>query len=191
MKPAISKVPSKSPSVAKSTSKSSPVPKPSPSYRGTPRRRHENTLLLRFCCLVCEVLVLVVNIYIGKAVITIQMTNMMINVRLSCLFESFRSFCVLRKFSFAWVLCFVCFSVYVFFRFLLCSTGYVCHGEGRLLMCDADVCTRVAHPKCVGLREIPEGDWFCDLCLVVNLFLACFFKLFHRCFFCFLGLFAI
>jgi len=36
-------------------------------------------------------------------------------------------------------------------------------GEGDLLMCCAK-CPAVAHIECVGLTEIPEGDWVCKKC---------------------------
>lgn len=38
----------------------------------------------------------------------------------------------------------------------------ICGLSGDLLCCDG--CANVAHPSCAYLSEIPEGDWFCDLC---------------------------
>jgi hypothetical protein len=37
-----------------------------------------------------------------------------------------------------------------------------CGCAGDLLICDG--CPNVSHPKCVGLTEVPEGDWFCKKC---------------------------
>ena len=31
-------------------------------------------------------------------------------------------------------------------------------------MCDGRGCTTVAHKKCVGLREVPVGKWWCPPC---------------------------
>ena len=39
----------------------------------------------------------------------------------------------------------------------------VCNAAGQLLMCD--FCPRSFHPECIGLNEIPTGDWECPLCL--------------------------
>ena len=43
-----------------------------------------------------------------------------------------------------------------------------CHickdGGDDLLMCDAIMCRRVAHPACVALTRIPSGIWFCNVC---------------------------
>jgi len=39
-----------------------------------------------------------------------------------------------------------------------------CGCAGDLLVCDG--CFNVAHPKCVGLLEVPEEDWFCHKCSV-------------------------
>ena len=43
-----------------------------------------------------------------------------------------------------------------------------CHickdGGDDLLMCDAIMCRRVAHPACVALTRIPTGIWFCNVC---------------------------
>ena len=35
-------------------------------------------------------------------------------------------------------------------------------GDGELLLCDA--CPAVFHLSCVGLREVPLGDWYCPVC---------------------------
>ena len=39
---------------------------------------------------------------------------------------------------------------------------YFCDDGGELICCET--CTTVVHPKCIGLKEIPEEDWFCDNC---------------------------
>ena len=31
-------------------------------------------------------------------------------------------------------------------------------------MCDGENCRTVAHVKCVGLREVPVGEWYCPPC---------------------------
>ncbi|KAL1541068.1 hypothetical protein AAHA92_25332 [Salvia divinorum] len=41
----------------------------------------------------------------------------------------------------------------------ICS---VCHYGGDLLLCD--LCPSSFHTQCVGLKEVPEGDWFCLSC---------------------------
>ncbi|XP_078182549.1 increased DNA methylation 1-like isoform X2 [Carex rostrata] len=41
----------------------------------------------------------------------------------------------------------------------LCRT---CGDGGTLLVCD--ICPRVFHPECVGLKDIPEGQFLCRLC---------------------------
>lgn len=38
----------------------------------------------------------------------------------------------------------------------------ICKKKGKLLCCDT--CPRVYHTKCVGLKSIPKGDWFCPEC---------------------------
>ncbi|KAH7690559.1 Histone acetyltransferase protein [Dioscorea alata] len=38
----------------------------------------------------------------------------------------------------------------------------ICEDGGDLLICD--LCPRVFHKECVGLSEIPEGDWYCHRC---------------------------
>jgi len=35
--------------------------------------------------------------------------------------------------------------------------------EANLLICDGD-CSRGAHTYCIGLQQIPEGNWFCQVC---------------------------
>ena len=48
------------------------------------------------------------------------------------------------------------------------SYSDVCHvcddGGADLLLCDSDLCRRVAHPLCVGLSKVPSGSWFCPIC---------------------------
>jgi len=39
----------------------------------------------------------------------------------------------------------------------------VCGLGGDILCCET--CANVAHTKCAGLKEVPEGDWFCKLCV--------------------------
>ena len=41
---------------------------------------------------------------------------------------------------------------------------FVCGKGGKVLMCDAEGCPKVAHIKCVGLREVPVGHWWCPAC---------------------------
>lgn len=41
----------------------------------------------------------------------------------------------------------------------ICS---VCHDGGHLIVCDR--CPSTFHKKCVGLEDIPEGEWFCPPC---------------------------
>ncbi|CAI9117140.1 OLC1v1018482C1 [Oldenlandia corymbosa var. corymbosa] len=41
----------------------------------------------------------------------------------------------------------------------ICS---VCHFGGELLLCDQ--CPSAFHTKCLGLKDIPDGDWFCPSC---------------------------
>lgn len=38
----------------------------------------------------------------------------------------------------------------------------ICKKKGKLLCCDS--CPRVYHTKCVGLKAIPKGDWYCPEC---------------------------
>ena len=39
----------------------------------------------------------------------------------------------------------------------------ICQQRGQLLVCDA--CSSVYHLACVGLRDVPEGEWKCYVCL--------------------------
>ncbi|KAI3514050.1 hypothetical protein L1887_12366 [Cichorium endivia] len=41
----------------------------------------------------------------------------------------------------------------------ICS---VCHYGGELVLCDK--CPSSFHTHCLGLKEVPEGDWFCPSC---------------------------
>ncbi|KAL0388976.1 UNVERIFIED_CONTAM: Increased DNA methylation 1 [Sesamum calycinum] len=41
----------------------------------------------------------------------------------------------------------------------ICS---VCHYGGELVLCDQ--CPSSFHTHCLGLKEVPDGDWFCPLC---------------------------
>ena len=42
---------------------------------------------------------------------------------------------------------------------------YLCvaHRAGRMLLC-CELCSRVAHISCAGLKRAPEGDWLCGSC---------------------------
>ncbi|CAH9073269.1 unnamed protein product [Cuscuta europaea] len=42
---------------------------------------------------------------------------------------------------------------------LICS---ICHDGGELLLCDK--CPSAFHTICLGLKEVPHGDWFCTFC---------------------------
>ncbi|KAL5077179.1 hypothetical protein RYX36_016163, partial [Vicia faba] len=42
----------------------------------------------------------------------------------------------------------------------ICS---VCRNEGELLLCDR--CLSSYHKTCLGLEDVPDGDWFCPSCL--------------------------
>ncbi|RAL42353.1 hypothetical protein DM860_012136 [Cuscuta australis] len=42
---------------------------------------------------------------------------------------------------------------------IICS---VCHDGGELLLCDK--CPSAFHTGCLGLEEVPPGDWFCASC---------------------------
>lgn len=46
-------------------------------------------------------------------------------------------------------------------RYIWCT---VCGLSGDVLCCDG--CANVVHPACVGLDEVPDGDWFCNECVV-------------------------
>ncbi|KAL8208629.1 hypothetical protein R6Q57_008041 [Mikania cordata] len=41
----------------------------------------------------------------------------------------------------------------------ICS---VCHYGGELVLCDQ--CPASFHTRCLGLKEVPDGDWFCPSC---------------------------
>ncbi|KAL3619142.1 hypothetical protein CASFOL_036712 [Castilleja foliolosa] len=41
----------------------------------------------------------------------------------------------------------------------MCS---VCHDGGELVLCDQ--CPSSFHTHCLGLKEVPDGDWFCPCC---------------------------
>jgi len=45
-------------------------------------------------------------------------------------------------------------------RYVWCT---ICGLSGDVLCCDG--CSNVVHTKCVGLSEIPEGDWYCKECI--------------------------
>ncbi|KAF0976380.1 hypothetical protein FDP41_004607 [Naegleria fowleri] len=38
---------------------------------------------------------------------------------------------------------------------------FICKNGGELICCDFKCCTKVYHLECVGLTEIPSGDWVC------------------------------
>lgn len=40
---------------------------------------------------------------------------------------------------------------------------YVCKKKGDVICCEK--CSHVAHIKCLGLRQVPENDWYCTACL--------------------------
>ncbi|KAL7579034.1 hypothetical protein ACA910_019074 [Epithemia clementina (nom. ined.)] len=42
----------------------------------------------------------------------------------------------------------------------------ICGHIGDLLCCDG--CANVVHSKCVNLSEVPDGEWFCEECLMVK-----------------------
>ena len=39
---------------------------------------------------------------------------------------------------------------------------FFCDDGGELICCET--CPTVVHPKCIGLRGIPDDDWYCDTC---------------------------
>ncbi|VFQ70978.1 unnamed protein product [Cuscuta campestris] len=41
----------------------------------------------------------------------------------------------------------------------ICS---ICHDGGELILCD--MCPSSFHPGCLGMMELPDGDWFCPFC---------------------------
>ncbi|CAL9244101.1 unnamed protein product [Arabidopsis halleri] len=42
---------------------------------------------------------------------------------------------------------------------VICS---VCHYGGKLILCDG--CPSAFHANCLGLEDVPDGDWFCKSC---------------------------
>lgn len=42
------------------------------------------------------------------------------------------------------------------------DTCFFCGKYGEVICCDG--CTKVVHPKCIGLDNAPECEWFCDSC---------------------------
>ena len=40
--------------------------------------------------------------------------------------------------------------------------------EGNWIKCDGELCPEWYHWGCVGLTEVPEGDWFCPKCLGIE-----------------------
>ncbi|CAF1055106.1 unnamed protein product [Rotaria sordida] len=43
---------------------------------------------------------------------------------------------------------------------------FECHDEGDVICCDS--CPRVYHPKCLGLTTLPDGDWTCPECKIIQ-----------------------
>jgi hypothetical protein len=48
-------------------------------------------------------------------------------------------------------------------KYTLCV---VCGLDGELICCESPGCPTVVHVKCTTMSEAPEGDWFCDECLL-------------------------
>ncbi|CAF3385877.1 unnamed protein product [Rotaria sp. Silwood1] len=44
---------------------------------------------------------------------------------------------------------------------------FECHDEGDVICCDS--CPRVYHSKCLGLTILPDGDWTCPECKIIQL----------------------
>jgi hypothetical protein len=44
------------------------------------------------------------------------------------------------------------------------NTCHECGDVGELIICDKPGCKFSFHLKCVGLNDVPEGDWFCKFC---------------------------
>ncbi|CAM9760324.1 unnamed protein product, partial [Discosporangium mesarthrocarpum] len=40
-----------------------------------------------------------------------------------------------------------------------------CYEEGDLLCCDGEGCDALYHMKCVYIKYLPQGDWFCPRCV--------------------------
>ncbi|UJR35707.1 hypothetical protein I4U23_028457 [Adineta vaga] len=43
---------------------------------------------------------------------------------------------------------------------------FECHDEGDVICCDS--CSRVYHPKCLALTNLPDGDWTCPECKITQ-----------------------
>ncbi|CAF2527477.1 unnamed protein product [Rotaria sp. Silwood2] len=43
---------------------------------------------------------------------------------------------------------------------------FECHDEGDVICCDS--CPRVYHSKCLGLTTLPDGDWTCPECKIIQ-----------------------
>ena len=41
----------------------------------------------------------------------------------------------------------------------------ICEDGGELICCDGEGCVNSYHLRCIGLEEIPTGDWYCPDCL--------------------------
>ena len=41
---------------------------------------------------------------------------------------------------------------------------YICHKGGKMICCEG--CSHVCHVGCLGLKKEPQGDWYCEDCLV-------------------------
>lgn len=39
---------------------------------------------------------------------------------------------------------------------------FFCDDGGKLICCEG--CPKVVHPLCIGLKKVPDEDWFCDEC---------------------------
>ena len=37
--------------------------------------------------------------------------------------------------------------------------------DDELVFCDGSDCNVIVHQTCYGIKALPEGDWFCDVCL--------------------------
>jgi hypothetical protein len=44
------------------------------------------------------------------------------------------------------------------------NTCHECGDVGQLIICDKQGCKFSFHLKCVGLSDVPDGDWFCKYC---------------------------